>query len=295
MRTRPVPGTRTCPVATEPHADRAFAKRTCPRERRPGARHRDVALRDVSRCEMIPAMSGYDGGSVQNAIYIAGHAEWPIRPEDWEAAAKAKLDAGAFDYIAGGAGGEATRARTSRRSSGGGSARGCSAGDRLARPLGRGARHARRLRRCSSHRSAGSRPRTRTARSPSRARPPPPDVPIVLSSASTSTDRGGRGDDGRRDALVPALLGQRPRRRRELRRARPGGGLLRDRRHDRHRHRSRWRPRDLAQRVPPVPPRRGLRATSSPTPRSSRSSTRRRRRTRSRRRRRCSRRSRTSG
>jgi len=50
----------------------------------------------------------FEGSLVQNAIYIAGEAEWPIAPEDWEAAAEAKLDPGAFGYIAGGAGGEAT-------------------------------------------------------------------------------------------------------------------------------------------------------------------------------------------
>ncbi len=53
-------------------------------------------------------MSAFDGSMVQNAIYVAGRAEWPIGPEDWEAAAEAALDAGAFGYIAGGAGGEAT-------------------------------------------------------------------------------------------------------------------------------------------------------------------------------------------
>jgi L-lactate dehydrogenase (cytochrome) len=50
----------------------------------------------------------FEGSLVQNAIYIAGEAEWPVAPEDWEAAAEEKLDAGAFGYIAGGAGGEST-------------------------------------------------------------------------------------------------------------------------------------------------------------------------------------------
>jgi L-lactate dehydrogenase (cytochrome) len=53
-------------------------------------------------------MNAFEGSLVQNAIYIAGEAEWPIGPEDWEAAAEEKLDPGAFGYIAGGAGGEAT-------------------------------------------------------------------------------------------------------------------------------------------------------------------------------------------
>ena len=55
-----------------------------------------------------PAVSGFDGCTVQNAIYVAGEAEWPIAPEDWEAAAEGALDPGAFGYIAGGAGGEST-------------------------------------------------------------------------------------------------------------------------------------------------------------------------------------------
>jgi lactate 2-monooxygenase len=51
---------------------------------------------------------GFDGPSIQNAIYIAGETAWPIAPEEWEARAKETLDAGAFGYIAGGAGGEST-------------------------------------------------------------------------------------------------------------------------------------------------------------------------------------------
>jgi L-lactate dehydrogenase (cytochrome) len=53
-------------------------------------------------------VNAFEGSLVQNAIYIAGEAEWPIGPEDWEAAAEAAIDPGAFGYIAGGAGGEAT-------------------------------------------------------------------------------------------------------------------------------------------------------------------------------------------
>ncbi len=50
----------------------------------------------------------FDGTQVQNAIYISGESPWPVAPEEWEALARERLDAGAFDYIAGGAGGEAT-------------------------------------------------------------------------------------------------------------------------------------------------------------------------------------------
>jgi lactate 2-monooxygenase len=48
------------------------------------------------------------GSQVQNAIYLAGGSDWPVAPEDWEAAAHAKLEQGPFDYVAGGAGSEAT-------------------------------------------------------------------------------------------------------------------------------------------------------------------------------------------
>src|SRR3954452_23358060 len=51
----------------------------------------------------------FSGAMIQNAIYIAQQpAEWPISAADWEHAAEEKLDAGAFGYIAGGAGAEST-------------------------------------------------------------------------------------------------------------------------------------------------------------------------------------------
>ena len=48
------------------------------------------------------------GSQVQNAIYLAGGAEWPVSPDDWEAGARERLEQGPFDYVAGGAGSEAT-------------------------------------------------------------------------------------------------------------------------------------------------------------------------------------------
>ncbi|HEV8462400.1 MAG TPA: alpha-hydroxy-acid oxidizing protein [Gaiellaceae bacterium] len=51
----------------------------------------------------------FSGAMIQNAIYIAQEApEWPVAADDWEAAARAKLDDGAYGYIAGGAGAERT-------------------------------------------------------------------------------------------------------------------------------------------------------------------------------------------
>lgn len=48
------------------------------------------------------------GSQVQSAIYLAGGAAWPVAPEDWETRARETLDPGPFDYVAGGAGSEAT-------------------------------------------------------------------------------------------------------------------------------------------------------------------------------------------
>ena len=51
----------------------------------------------------------FSGSLIQNAIYIAQQPpEWPIAAEDWERAAREKLDEGAYGYIAGGAGAEST-------------------------------------------------------------------------------------------------------------------------------------------------------------------------------------------
>jgi lactate 2-monooxygenase len=50
-----------------------------------------------------------DPGQVfQNAIYIAGAHDWPLTPAEWEERARAALEPAAFDYVAGGAGSEAT-------------------------------------------------------------------------------------------------------------------------------------------------------------------------------------------
>ena len=48
------------------------------------------------------------GNQVQNAIYLSGGAEWPVSPEAWEAKARERLEPGPYDYVAGGAGSEAT-------------------------------------------------------------------------------------------------------------------------------------------------------------------------------------------
>ncbi|MFL5929392.1 MAG: alpha-hydroxy-acid oxidizing protein [Gaiellaceae bacterium] len=51
----------------------------------------------------------FSGAMIQNAIYIAQEPPaWPVAFEDWERAAEERLDAGAFGYIAGGAGAEST-------------------------------------------------------------------------------------------------------------------------------------------------------------------------------------------
>ncbi len=51
---------------------------------------------------------GFEGGQFQTGIYLSGAYEWPLTADDWEARAKEKLDQAPFDYVAGGAGSEAT-------------------------------------------------------------------------------------------------------------------------------------------------------------------------------------------
>ncbi len=50
----------------------------------------------------------FEGSQIQNAIYVSGESPWPIAPEEWETRAAEVLEPGPFDYIAGGAGSEAT-------------------------------------------------------------------------------------------------------------------------------------------------------------------------------------------
>jgi lactate 2-monooxygenase len=50
----------------------------------------------------------FEGSQIQNAIYVSGESPWPITPEEWETRAAEVLEPGPFDYIAGGAGSEAT-------------------------------------------------------------------------------------------------------------------------------------------------------------------------------------------
>jgi isopentenyl diphosphate isomerase/L-lactate dehydrogenase-like FMN-dependent dehydrogenase len=50
----------------------------------------------------------FDGTQIQNEIYISGESPWPVGAEEWEARARERLDAGAYGYIAGGAGAEST-------------------------------------------------------------------------------------------------------------------------------------------------------------------------------------------
>ena len=171
-------------------------------------------------------MSFSGSADPERDLHRAGAAGWPVTADDWERAAEEQLDPGAFGYIAGGAGAESTmranleafekwRMRPRMLS-----------GNADARHLGRGARHA------SpgpfllapvgvlsiAHEAAEVAVGEASASS---------GVPMVLSSAATAFDRGGRGDECA--ALVPALLGERPRDLCELRapgRGRPGYGAI---------------------------------------------------------------------
>ena len=56
----------------------------------------------------MPGTSFPFGPATQAEIYVAGADDLPLDPDEWEARARAILEPGPFDYIAGGAGGEST-------------------------------------------------------------------------------------------------------------------------------------------------------------------------------------------
>jgi len=56
----------------------------------------------------MPEMSFPFGPATQAEIYVGGADDLPLDPDEWEARARAVLEPGPFDYIAGGAGGEST-------------------------------------------------------------------------------------------------------------------------------------------------------------------------------------------
>ena len=199
-----------------------------------------------------------DGSQIQNAIYISGESRWPVGAGAWEELAQEVLDPGPFGYIAGGAGNENTmranldafeRRRLKPRMLSGNAERDTSV-EVLGTPFA-GAVLPR----------ADRRPLDRTSRrrGGGRARRGVDAHPVRAVERRVAFDRGDRGGDGRCAAVVPALLGERPRHLRELRAARGGRGLRRDRRHARHAD-ARLAPARPAQRVPPVPAGRGLRA-----------------------------------
>src|SRR6266849_3894016 len=56
----------------------------------------------------MPDVSFPFGPATQAEIYVGGADDLPLDPDEWESRAKAVLEPGPFDYIAGGAGGEST-------------------------------------------------------------------------------------------------------------------------------------------------------------------------------------------
>ena len=198
----------------------------------------------------------FSGSMIQNAIYIAQQPpDWPVAFEDWERAAEEKLDAGAFGYIAGGAGAESTmranldafqRWRLRPRMLAGNAQRDISVevlGMRSPAPFF--------LAPVGVLSIAHEEAEVGVAQGGGLVRRA--DAPLERRDA---LDRRGRGD--RRAALVPALLGQRPRDLRELRPPRRGRRLRRDRRHARHAD-ARLAAARPAAGVPAVHQRRGLR------------------------------------
>src|SRR2546423_10302828 len=56
----------------------------------------------------MPEMSPPFGPAAQGEIYVGSADDLALDPDEWESRAKAVLEPGPFDYIAGGAGGEST-------------------------------------------------------------------------------------------------------------------------------------------------------------------------------------------
>ena len=176
----------------------------------------------------------FEGSLVQNAIYIAGERRVAGRARGLGGGARRRSSILAPSGTSRAAPAARRRcARTSRRSSGGGCGRGCSPGTTCVTSPSR----------CSGTRSAAPfwlgarrRPLDRARREGGRrgARRGGDRRPVRPLECGLVVDRGGRRGDGRCAALVPALLDQRPGGGSELRAARRGGGLRRDRRHARH-------------------------------------------------------------
>jgi lactate 2-monooxygenase len=75
---------------------------------RAGFARADVCNDRSTQQNLEGAAVTFEGGQVRDAIYVAGESLWPISAEEWEARAAETLEPGPFDYIAGGAGSEAT-------------------------------------------------------------------------------------------------------------------------------------------------------------------------------------------
>src|SRR5437764_6134802 len=56
----------------------------------------------------MPEMAPPFGPAAQGEIYVGSADDLALDPDEWESRAKAVLEPGPFDYIAGGAGGEST-------------------------------------------------------------------------------------------------------------------------------------------------------------------------------------------
>jgi len=158
----------------------------------------------------------FDGSQFQNEIYVTGESPWPVGADEWEALAAEKLESGPFGYIAGGAGNESTlranrqafeRHRLRPRMLAGNSVR-----DLSVEVLGTPSPFPFFLAPVGVLSIAQSRRRTRSG-----ARRGGVAGPIHPFQRRVALDRGSRGCDGRRAAVVPALLGQRPRGGREPR------------------------------------------------------------------------------
>ncbi len=97
-------------VDDDPRARPRQSERVVTPDAAPGAGHDRHLPLERRHAERSYDDMGFEGGQIQTSIYVAGESPWPIAPEEWEARAAEALEPGPFDYIAGGAGSESTMA-----------------------------------------------------------------------------------------------------------------------------------------------------------------------------------------
>ncbi len=203
---RPIPRPAPVTIATFPSSDGMREDRTTHGLRRQPGTERDLRLRRVSVADLAGGVGGARGGDARARAVRLHRGRRRLGVDDARQPGGVRAPAAPSPDAD-----RKPRAGHLRRG-----ARDALSGAVPARADRRALDRARGRRACG-------RPRSRFDRSA--------DGPL---ERGVALDRGGRRGDGRRAALVPALLGQRSRRRGQRRPASRGGRLRRARRHARH-------------------------------------------------------------